>query len=164
MFYSPSSGGFFDPAVHREIPGDAVRISKARHAELVAARSAGKTIAPDRAGRPIVKTVRPSLDQLRAAAVVAVKAEARRRILAVASIERQANDNAALAEWAILASAPSAERAKFAAAYFDASARRGRINAIREASNTIEAQIARMPAANLTAFDPSSHSNWPEQR
>lgn len=153
MFFSPSTGGFYDPAIHNTLPADAVRISKARHAELIAARSAGKSIAADANGRPVIKAVRLSLDQLRDRAVTVIKAEARRRILAVASLERQANDNAEIAIEA------------FAGAASDiggALDRRARINAIRTASNAIEAQIERMPAANLTAFDPSTHSLWPE--
>lgn len=164
MFFSPSSGGFYDPAINPIVPADAVRISRERFGELIAARAAGKVIAPDRNGRPTIRVPRIGTDQLRAAAVVAVKAEARRRILAVASIERQTNDNAVFADWAILGQADVPRSLALTEAYFDARARRHRIDAIREASNAIEAQIARMPAANLTAFDPSSHPNWPEQR
>ena len=153
MFFSPSTGGFYDPAIHRTRPADAVRITKARHAELIAARSVGKSIAADAKGRPVIKSVRLSLDQLRDRAVTAIKAEARRRILAVASLERQANDNAEIAIEAFAGAATDLAGA------LD---RRARINAIRTASNAIEAIVARMPASNLAAFDPSSHSLWPE--
>jgi hypothetical protein len=153
MFFSASTGGFYDPAIHSTLPADAVRISKARHAELLAARSAGKPIVADAKGRPVIKPVRLGLEQLRARAVTAIKGEARRRILAVASLERQANDNAEIAIEA------------FAGAATDiggALDRRARINAIRAASNAIEAIVARIPASNLAAFDPSSHPLWPE--
>ncbi|HEV7287721.1 hypothetical protein [Sphingomonas sp.] len=153
MFFSPSTGGFYDPAINRDIPADAVRISRERHGELIAARAAGKIIAPDRAGRPVAREPRIGIDQLRTRAVASVKGEARRRILAVASLEQQANDNATIAIEAFAGVGADMEGA------LD---RRARIDAIRTASNAIEAQIARMPAANLTAFDPSLHPLWPE--
>lgn len=155
MFYSPSTGGFYDPAIHRDVPTDAVAISRERYGELLAARSAGKLIASDRTGRPIVKARRFTVDELRQRAIAAVKAEARRRILAVASLERQANDAASIAIEAFAGAGTDLEGA------LD---RRIRIDAIRAASNAIEAQIARMPAANLTDFDPSTHPNWPDPR
>lgn len=153
MFFSPSTGGFYDPAIHRVLPDDAVRISKARHAELIAARSAGKRVVADSAGRPVIKAAKPNLEQLRAGAVAAVKIEASRRILAIASLERQANDTAAIALEAFAGAGTDIDGA------LD---RRARIDAIRTASNAIEAQVARMPTSNLTAFDPSSHPLWPE--
>lgn len=153
MFFSPSTGGFYDPAIHCTLPADAVRISKARHAELIDARSAGKPIVAGAKGSPVIKPVRLNLEQLRDRAYTAIKGEARRRILAIASLERQANDNAEIAISAF------ADAATDIAGALD---RRARINAIRAASNAIEAQVARMPASNLTAFDPSSHPLWPE--
>lgn len=153
MFFSPSSGGFYDPAINRDIPADAVRISRARHAELLAARSAGKPVVADATGRPVVKLVRLNREELRDRAVAAIKAEARRRILAIASLERQANDNAAVALEAFAGAGTDIEGA------LD---RRYRIDAIRAASNAIEAVVARMPASNLTSLDPSTHPLWPE--
>ena len=156
MFFSPSTGGFYDPAINRDLPADAVKISKSRHAELLAARSAGKPIVADAKGRPVIKQVRLNLEQLRDRAVTAIKGEARRRILAVASLERQANDNAAIALAAFAGGAADLDQASAA---FD---RRRRIDSIRAASNAIEAIVARMPASNLTAFDPFSHPLWLE--
>lgn len=155
MFFSPSSGGFYDPVINRDIPADAVRISRERHGELIAARAEGKIITPDRRGRPMIREPRIGADELRARAIASAKAEARRRILGVASVERQANDNAAIALAAFAREAADIDEAS------DALDRRLRINAIRAASNAIEAQIERMPAANLTAFDASTHSLWP---
>lgn len=156
MFFSASTGGFYDPAINRDLPADAVQISRARHSELIAARAEGKVIAADRRGRPMIREPRIGVEQLRSRAVAMVKAEARRRILAVASLERQANDNAAIA---LAAFAGQAANIDEASAALD---RRRRIDAIRAASNAIEAQIERMPATNLAAFDPSTHSLWPE--
>ncbi|MEG3182124.1 hypothetical protein [Sphingomonas sp. LT1P40] len=154
MFFSATTGGFYDPAVNTAIPTDAVRVTRHRHAELLAARSAGQRIVADAKGRPQIRPVKVTLDQHRAAAVRAVKDEARRRILAIASLERQANDNAALA---------------LAAGFIELSTeglaardRRVRINAIRAASNAIEAIITTMPASNLTAFDAAAHPLWPK--
>ncbi len=155
MFFSPSSGGFYDPAINRDIPADAVQISRERHGELIAARAKGKVIAADRKGRPIIREPRIGADQLRARAVASVKVEARRRILAVASLERQANDAAAIAIEAFAGAGTDLQGA------LD---RRYRIDAIRAASNAIEEQIARVPAANLVAFNPSTHPDWPENR
>lgn len=153
MFFSSSTGGFYDPAINHDIPDDAVRISRERHGELIAGRAEGKVIVLDRKGRPMIREPRIGADQLRARAVASVKAEARRRILAVASLERQANDAASIAIEAFAGAGTDLEGA------LD---RRHRIDAIRAASNAIEAQIERMPAANLTAFNPSTHSLWPE--
>jgi len=93
--------------------------------------------------------------ELREIATRMVKSEARRRILAIASLERQANDNAAIAlTGSAWAQSPEATAARD---------RRTRIDAIRAASNAIEAVIARMPAANLKAFDASTHPLWPSE-
>jgi branched-subunit amino acid aminotransferase/4-amino-4-deoxychorismate lyase len=54
MFYSASTGGFYDPAIHGEaIPGDAVSITRERHAALLAAQADGKRIVADQDGAPI---------------------------------------------------------------------------------------------------------------
>ena len=153
MFFSPSTGGFYDPAINRSLPDDAVRISNARYAELIAARSAGKRVVADPAGRPVIKAAKLNLAQLRDGAVAAVKSEASRRILAIASLERQANDTASIALEAFAGAGTDIDGA------LD---RRARIDAIRAASNAIEAQVERMPAVNLAVFDPSTHTLWPD--
>lgn len=54
MFYSKSTGGFYDPAIHgNNIPAGAVEISSADHAELMVAQSSGKVIATNPKGYPI---------------------------------------------------------------------------------------------------------------
>lgn len=55
MFYSQSTNGFYDSAIHgANIPADAVEITAEEHAALLAGQSAGKRIIPDATGRPIL--------------------------------------------------------------------------------------------------------------
>lgn len=44
IFFSPSASGFFDAALHRAIPEDAIAVSEQRHAELLAAQADGMVI------------------------------------------------------------------------------------------------------------------------
>ncbi|WP_375592117.1 DUF4376 domain-containing protein [Chitiniphilus eburneus] len=69
MFYSAAMGGFYDPAIHEALPSDAVAISAADHAALLAGNSAGLQIVPDEHGHPTLATPpAPTLDALRAQA------------------------------------------------------------------------------------------------
>lgn len=147
--YSATTGGFYHAAIHGDaLPTDAVMISEARHRELLDAQAAGRRIIAGARGRPELATERaPTKAQLLTRATAAIKAEARRRILAIASLERQANDNAAIA---------------LHSAEFDAACtRRAAIDAIRAASNALEARIASWSAASLTAFDAGADTHWP---
>ena len=59
MLYAKSTGGFYDPAIHGDnIPSDAVEITEAEHAALLAGQSAGKIITTGSEGKPIL--VEPS--------------------------------------------------------------------------------------------------------
>lgn len=61
MFYSSSTGGFYDARIHgAAIPGDAVPISPEHHAELLAGQSAGKRISHDAAGNPVLADPAPT--------------------------------------------------------------------------------------------------------
>lgn len=54
MFYSPSTGGFYDEAIHGDgIPADALQITAERHAELLNAQSTGKQIQAGEGGIPV---------------------------------------------------------------------------------------------------------------
>lgn len=54
MFYSKSTGGFYDPAIHgNAIPAGAVEISSADHAELMSAQAAGRIISTNAKGYPV---------------------------------------------------------------------------------------------------------------
>lgn len=55
MFYSKTTGGFYDEAIHGEnIPADAVEISAEEHASLLAGQSSGKLIVADETGHPVL--------------------------------------------------------------------------------------------------------------
>lgn len=55
LFYSKSTGGFYDSELHapEQIPADAVEISREEHAALMAAQYAGKAITGDDEGKPV---------------------------------------------------------------------------------------------------------------
>lgn len=74
--YSPTSGGFYNTAIHGDaIPADAVAITDAAYAALMAAQSAGKRIVSGDDGHPA------AVDRIAPAVTAdAVKAEARRRL------------------------------------------------------------------------------------
>ncbi len=55
MFYSKTTGGFYDPVIHgSDIPVDAVEITADQHAQLLAGQSNGQQIVPDENGMPIL--------------------------------------------------------------------------------------------------------------
>lgn len=65
MFYSSTAMGFFDPAIHAAIPADAVEITAADHAALMAAQAEGLVIVADVDGRPVAMAPPPpSVDVL----------------------------------------------------------------------------------------------------
>ncbi|MEO7469423.1 MAG: hypothetical protein ABIV36_20635, partial [Sphingobium limneticum] len=66
LFFSATARGFFDDAVHIDLPVDAVAISGDRHRELLAAQATGAIITADSSGKP--RASRPSIDARRAAA------------------------------------------------------------------------------------------------
>ena len=54
MYYSPSTRGFYDSAIHGDnIPPDAVDVTTEAHAALMQAQSEGKAIVPGPDGRPV---------------------------------------------------------------------------------------------------------------
>lgn len=56
MFYSKSTGGFYDPEINASIPDDAVEISREAHAALLMGQAEGKVIAHDSEGFPILQS------------------------------------------------------------------------------------------------------------
>lgn len=159
IYYSAARGGFFHAANHATLPEDAVRVARLRHRQLLEAQAQGRQIVANDAGRPVLApVVQPSLEQLRAQASAAVNREAARRIKAVATLERQTNDNALIAQAALAAATGAAQPAGLA----EALARRAAIDAIRAKSNRLAALIAQMPAANLTNFDATADRLWME--
>jgi len=142
IHFSAARNGFFDDAIHKALPADAVAITAARHRELLAAQEQGAAIEP-RDGRPAINRPVATVAAHRAALIRRVKREAARRIETAAPIWRQLNDQRA----------PSpAGDARFAA-----------IDAIRAASDAIEAQIATLGADALAALDVAAHPLWPQE-
>lgn len=76
MFYSQSTGGFYDSAIHGDdIPADAVEITKDEHAALLEGQSEGKIIAVDTNGHPVLQdTPPPTIEQIVAGITNAVQA------------------------------------------------------------------------------------------
>ncbi len=143
LFYSAEANAFFDDAVHPSLPDDAKPISRERHVELLDAQAQGAEIRPGRAGAPKACRILPTAAQARDVAIRRVKREAARRIEAIAPLWRQLNDQrdpSRLAE------------ERFAA-----------IDAIRTASNAIEAEIAPLSAAAAASFEVANHPLWPAE-
>lgn len=77
MFYSKSTGGFYDPAIHGDaIPADAVEVTETEHKTLMAAQSEGKAITADANGSPVAidPTTLLTLAQARAQQTAKVRA------------------------------------------------------------------------------------------
>lgn len=149
-FFSPSTGGFYTKEIHgQNIPQDAVEVSARKHAKLMLAQSEGHEIVATRSGvtsRPLM----PSGELAMTRAIHRTKRVARRKILAVASLERQSNDNATLA------------LGTHGEPGFDAALeRRNAINAIRAASNAIEGYLNGLAPDALASFNPDHCSLWP---
>lgn len=67
MFYSKSTGGFYDTAIHgKNIPADAVEITTEEHTALLNGQSSGKSIVSDALGRPVAIVPVKPLPQVRA--------------------------------------------------------------------------------------------------
>lgn len=159
IYYSAARGGFFHEVIHANLPEDAVRISALHHARMMEGQSQGRQIVADARGRPTLSPVKaPRLEDLRAQANRALAAEAERRILAVASLARQSNDTALIAQAALAYAEGKAPPDGLA----DALARRAAIDALRARATRIAGQIATMPASNLTRFDAASPILWGE--
>ena len=54
LYYSQSSGGFYDDQIHSRLPEDAVAISPEQHAALLSGQSAGQVIMPGKDGKPVL--------------------------------------------------------------------------------------------------------------
>lgn len=157
MPYWSSTNGFQTRQAHGDgIPADAVRIRPSRHRELIAAQAAGAEIYAGKAGRPYIRRPRENLEHRRAFARQCVKREARRRILEIAPEWRQANDNADLAIAALQLSATMTTGVDTSGPI----ARRAAIDALRAASDRLEARLETMTGPELEIFDPSADAHW----
>ena len=76
MFYSKSTGGFYDHAIHgNNIPTDAVKISHEEYQYLLEGQALGKTIGSNSQGFPILKDPEPlSAEQMITSIIAAVQA------------------------------------------------------------------------------------------
>ncbi|MDU1346561.1 MAG: DUF4376 domain-containing protein [Eikenella corrodens] len=54
LYYSQSSGGFYDSDIHSRLPEDAVAISPEQHAALLSGQSAGQVIMSGKDGKPVL--------------------------------------------------------------------------------------------------------------
>ena len=156
IYYSPSAHAFYDDAIHAAdtIPGDAQRITRARHRDLLAAQSDGAAIVADANGRPKINRAPVTIATRCAALIRRVKREAARRIEAASPIWRQMND----LRWLMLTATntPTDDERGQALARFET------IDAIRAASDSIEAEITAATAAQLDALDIATHPAWPK--
>ena len=60
LYYSQSSGGFYDSDIHDTLPNDTVAISSEQHTALLAGQSAGQVIMPGKDGKPVLAEPAPS--------------------------------------------------------------------------------------------------------
>jgi hypothetical protein len=155
-FFSPSRGFQSAETPREQLGAGAVKVSSRRHRELVAAQEKGAQILAGDDGRPRISRPRDTDAARRRFARDLVKREARRRILAIAPAWRQQNDNAAIAMAAfqlgatcttIVDAAPAIER-------------RRALDAVREASDRLEARIDALSPAELARFDFTADAAW----
>ena len=75
MLYSASTGGFYSREIHGDnMPADVVEITAEEHAALLAGQSAGRVIAADAEGRPVLQDQPPpTSEQIIASFVSAVQ-------------------------------------------------------------------------------------------
>lgn len=150
IFFSPSTRGFYTDEIHGEaMPADVQRISPGRHRQLLEAQAAGAEIIATAKG-PVARFPKATLEILRAAAIAAVKREARRRILAIAPLWRQLNDLASLV-------APGCYSAEDEHCAME---RRQKIDDVRAASGRLEARLVTLSAEQLADVDVADDSHW----
>lgn len=152
LYYSASAHGFFDDRINTDLPADAQPLTAARHRELMLAQAAGAAIEAGDNGKPRLRRPSTSIAARRTALVRQVKREASRRITAIAPIWQQLNDIRFAATYPPLDRIGSPESARFDA-----------IDAVRTASDAIEAEISAADEAAIGAFDVANHPAWPKE-
>ena len=70
IYYSASTGGFYDSAIHGDaLPEDVIEITAGEHAALLKGNAAGKVIVADEDGKPVLQDPpAPTHEQLLATA------------------------------------------------------------------------------------------------
>ena len=147
--YSAAANAFFDARLHDALPDDAVPLTVAEHQALLAAQAAGKVIRPGDDGAPTARRPTETTEALRARLLAAVKQEAARRILAIAPLWRQLNDVRDLAR------AGGERRAAI-------ERRCATVDALRVASDRLEAALTTMTPRQLARCDLNDDSHWTE--
>ncbi|MGC0155784.1 hypothetical protein ACPRNU_25265 [Chromobacterium vaccinii] len=67
IYYSKSTGGFYDDTIHHQIPADAVNISADVYTSMMSGQAAGQVIACDAKGNPmLIAPAAPTLAQVQA--------------------------------------------------------------------------------------------------
>lgn len=61
MYYSKTTGGFYDPSINSQIPPDAVAITKQDYSALFAGQGVGKVISSDEQGKPVLTDAAPKV-------------------------------------------------------------------------------------------------------
>ncbi|WP_024674072.1 phage tail assembly chaperone [Pseudomonas syringae] len=64
IFYSATTGGFYDPAENIFVPDDALEITEDRHAELLSGPASGLRIIADSEGLPMLADPLPLSEEL----------------------------------------------------------------------------------------------------
>jgi hypothetical protein len=64
IFYSATTGGFYDPAENSYIPGDVVEITDEHHAALLEGPAAGLRVVADSAGHPVLADPLPLSEEV----------------------------------------------------------------------------------------------------
>lgn len=65
MFYSKSTGGFYDRRIHLDnIPSDAVEITREKYNELISGQASGQVINIDKNGHPVLQDNQISIEDL----------------------------------------------------------------------------------------------------
>lgn len=145
IFYSPGTRAFYSDLIHGDaVPADAVVITQARHRELLTGQASGRAIIAGEDGFPRLQpAARLTTSDRRAQLAARNKREAARRIEAISPLWRQINDQRDPSD---------AGAARFVA-----------IDAIRAASDAIEAQIATAAKDALAGLDIPNHPLWPAE-
>ena len=91
MFYSKTTGGFYDTAIHGDnIPVDAVEITVEEHQALIDGQSQGKLIQADANGRPVLADPPPpTAEQVILSQIAAIEATITQRRLREATLTEE---------------------------------------------------------------------------
>jgi len=87
LFYSRTTGGFYDSEIHGTMPGDAVEITQEDHAALMTGQSSGLVITADDSGHPVL-VYPPQPPELTQAELNAIRIEEIKTDLAALDIKR----------------------------------------------------------------------------